>query len=361
MLLRQSLLSQKIHFTMKITLLLFLLLIPPVYFFTGCSGDEYHENIFKSSATGDPGKILIILDKKFWGTELEKVIIEHFQKDITTLPQPEKTFSIEISARKSFTKELKRNHTIVIFDIGDKANNRNARLEEATQDMWSIGQVVYKFRAANQKSATSLFLLEGDQLIAELNENSRKKLMREYELKGSAAVVNQLSDIQKLSISVPSDMTVDENYEGFSWLKRFRTKFADNNEHEIQQGIIIYTYPYLDDSTFTLDYQIAKRDSVFKYAVPGPTEGSYMATELRFGMKPEFSQKMMNDLYVFEMRGLWRVEGDLMGGPFVSISMYDEPNNRIVTIEGYVYAPHFEKREYLREVEAMVYSYQFVE
>jgi len=346
---------------MKITLLLFLLLIPPVYFFTGCSGDEYHENIFKSSATGDPGKILIILDKKFWGTELEKVIIEHFQKDITTLPQPEKTFSIEISARKSFTKELKRNHTIVIFDIGDKANNRNARLEEATQDMWSIGQVVYKFRAANQKSATALFLLEGDQLIAELNENSRKKLMREYELKGSAAIVNQLSDIQKLSISVPSDMTVDENYEGFSWLKRFRTKFADNNEHEIQQGIIIYTYPYLDDSTFTLDYQIAKRDSVFKYAVPGPTEGSYMATELRFGMKPEFSQKMMNDLYVFEMRGLWRVEGDLMGGPFVSISMYDEPNNRIVTIEGYVYAPHFEKREYLREVEAMVYSYQFVE
>ena len=148
---------------MKITLLLFLLLIPPVYFFTGCSGDEYHENIFKSSATGAPGKILIVLDKKFWGTELEKVIIEHFQKDITTLPQPEKTFSIEISARKSFTKELKRNHTIVIFDIGDKANNRNARLEEAAQDMWSIGQVVYKFRAANQKSATALFLLEGDQ------------------------------------------------------------------------------------------------------------------------------------------------------------------------------------------------------
>ena len=200
-----------------------------------------------------------------------------------------------------------------------------------------------------------------DQLIAELNENSRNKLMREYEFKGNAAVVNQLSEVQKLSISVPSDMTIDENHTGFSWLKRFRTKFADNNEHEIQQGIIVYTYPYVDDSTFTLDYQIAKRDSVFKQSVPGPTEGSYMATELRFGMQPEFSQKMINGLYVFEMRGLWRVEGDLMGGPFLSISMFDEPNNRIVTIEGYVYAPHFEKREYLREMEAMVYSYQFIE
>ncbi len=346
---------------MKNSILILLLLLFPAALLTNCSGDEYNENIFKSNATGDPGKILVVLDKKYWGSDLEETIIEHFQRDITTLPQPEKMFSVEISTRDSFTKELKTQHTIVIFDIGDKANNRNARLEEATQDMWSIGQVVYKFRASNQKSATNLFLLKVDQLIAELNENSRNKLMREYEFKGNAAVVNQLSEVQKLSISVPSDMTIDENHTGFSWLKRFRTKLADNNEHEIQQGIIVYTYPYVDDSTFTLDYQIAKRDSVFKQSVPGPTEGSYMATELRFGMQPEFSQKMINGLYVFEMRGLWRVEGDLMGGPFLSISMFDEPNNRIVTIEGYVYAPHFEKREYLREMEAMVYSYQFIE
>ena len=346
---------------MKNLILIVLLLLSPSALLTNCSGDEYNENIFKSNATGAPGKILIVLEEKYWGSDLEKVVIENFQRDITTLPQPEKMFSIEISSRKSFTKELKKQHTIVIFDIEDKANNRNARLEEAIQDMWSIGQVVYKFRASSQKSATALFLQEADQLIAELNKNSLNKLMREYEFKGNVSVVNQLSELQKLSISVPSDMTIDENHKGFSWLKRFRTKFADNNKHEIQQGIIIYTYPYVDDSTFTLDYQIAKRDSVFKYAVPGPTEGSYMATELRFGMQPEFAQKMINGLYVFEMRGLWRVEGDLMGGPFLSISMFDEPNNRIVTIEGYVYAPHFEKREYLREMEAMIYSYQFIE
>jgi len=346
---------------MKNTLLIFLLLLSPICFITSCSGDEYNENIFKSNATGDPGKILIVLDKQYWGTPLEKAIIEHFQQDITTLPQPEKTFSIEISNRKSFTRELKKLHTIVIFDIGDKANNKNARLEEATNDLWAIGQVVYKFRASNLKSATKLFKLKADQLIVELNENSRKKLMREYEFKGSANVVNQLSAEQKLTLSVPADMTVDENHDGFAWLKRYRTKFSDNHEHEIQQGIIIHTYPYTDDSTFTLNYQIAKRDSVLKYAVPGPTEGSYMATELRYGMQPEYSETMINGMYVFEMRGLWRVEGDLMGGPFLNISMFDEANDRIVTIEGYVYAPHFAKREYLREMEAMIYSYQLLE
>ena len=346
---------------MKFVLILLTTLFFSVLLFNSCSGDKYSEDIFKKDSHGAPGKILIVLDKKYWGGPLEKAIEEHLQKDILTLPQPEKMFSLEIAPHKSFIKGLKTLHTIIIFDIGGKANNRNARLEEPSFDIWAKNQVIYKFRASSQKSATKLFLQEVDDLVDELNESCRKKLMAEYEFSGSSSVVSALSSRQKLTLSVPSGFTVLENHEGFAWLKRYRTKSDDGQEHEIQQGILIYSYPYVDDSTFTLDFQIAKRDSVLKVMVPGPTEGSYMATETRMGMKPEFSQKKINGLYVFEMRGLWMVEGDLMGGPFVSISMFDEPNNRIVTIEGYVWAPHFAKREYLREMEAMIYSYQLLE
>ena len=79
---------------MKNLILIVLLLLSPSALLTNCSGDEYNENIFKSNATGAPGKILIVLEKKYWGSHLEKVVIEHFQRDITTLPQPEKMFSI---------------------------------------------------------------------------------------------------------------------------------------------------------------------------------------------------------------------------------------------------------------------------
>jgi len=53
------------------------------------------------------------------------------------------------------------------------------------------------------------------------------------------------------------------------------------------------------------------------------------------------------------------MENDFMGGPFFSMTMYDEPNQRIVTVEGYAYAPYFDKREYIREVEAVVKSLKF--
>ncbi len=49
-----------------------------------------------------------------------------------------------------------------------------------------------------------------------------------------------------------------------------------------------------------------------------------------------------------------------MGGPFISLSTFDKERNRIVTVEGFVYAPKFDKRNYLRQVEAILYTLDFV-
>lgn len=327
--------------------------------FSQCSDDKYDPDIFKPESHGDPGQVLVVLEKDYWGGPLDNAIEEKFQQDISTLPQPEAMFSLEIAPRSAFTHGLKTLHTIVIFEINANANNRNARLEDPTYDLWAKGQVVYKFRAASQKSALQLFEIHADELIKKLNDSSRDKLMREYKVKRSKYVAEQLRASQKMELNVPSTVKIEENQEGFAWLKQYKTKWENNAEHEIQQGILIYSYPYVDDSTFTYNYQVAKRDSILKHSVPGPSEGSYMATEMGLGMQPEYSEKMYNGLYLFELKGRWNVVGDLMGGPFVSISAFDEPNNRIVTIEGYVYAPQFEKRELIREMEAMIYSFTF--
>jgi hypothetical protein len=57
-----------------------------------------------------------------------------------------------------------------------------------------------------------------------------------------------------------------------------------------------------------------------------------------------------------EMRGLWKMVNDYMDGPFINLSVLDVPNNRVIMMDGLVYAPRFDKRNYLRQVEAMVYS-----
>jgi hypothetical protein len=59
------------------------------------------------------------------------------------------------------------------------------------------------------------------------------------------------------------------------------------------------------------------------------------------------------------MRGLWKLEGDFMGGPFYSMTFLDERTGNLVTIDGFAYAPYFDKREYIREVEAIIKTLKF--
>lgn len=53
------------------------------------------------------------------------------------------------------------------------------------------------------------------------------------------------------------------------------------------------------------------------------------------------------------------MENYIMGGPFVQLSTVDTRRNRIVTVEGFVFAPSEEKRNYVRQLEAILYSLSF--
>jgi hypothetical protein len=68
---------------------------------------------------------------------------------------------------------------------------------------------------------------------------------------------------------------------------------------------------------------------------------------------------MQNGNFVREMRGLWEVKVDFMGGPFISWSMVDEKRNRIVTAFGFVYAPKIDKRNQVRKLEGILKGIDF--
>jgi hypothetical protein len=86
-----------------------------------------------------------------------------------------------------------------------------------------------------------------------------------------------------------------------------------------------------------------------KENVQGEKEGQYMVTE-----RHAISEKHKNgkDGYLYEVRGLWEMENDMMGGPFISYSQVDTEKNLVVVVEGFVYAPKKDKRELIREMEA---------
>ena len=68
-----------------------------------------------------------------------------------------------------------------------------------------------------------------------------------------------------------------------------------------------------------------------------------------------------NDNYAREVRGLWNVAGDFMGGPYLSYTILDIERQRVVCAEAYVYAPKYNKRNYLRQLEAILLTLKFTE
>ena len=143
----------------------------------------------------------------------------------------------------------------------------------------------------------------------------------------------------------------------FSMLGKTKIKKDVNGDHEIQQRIFIYNYPYNDRSLFSQEQQIYIRYSICRKYVKGRLENSFMTTA-KDQYRPIISKSMIhNDHYLLETRGSWRVINDRMGGAFISIAVHDKHKNRIVTIEGNVYAPNFSKREFIREMESIIYSY----
>ena len=127
----------------------------------------------------------------------------------------------------------------------------------------------------------------------------------------------------------------------------------------MRRDIVVYSYPYTDQNTFTQRFLNAKRDEILSRIVTGSVEGSYMGTEYKV-MPPEMRTVVVQeDEQATEIRGLWKIRnGEAMGGPYVSHTRLDQVNGRVVTAETFLYAAGQKKRTALRQAEAILYTLQ---
>ncbi len=90
-----------------------------------------------------------------------------------------------------------------------------------------------------------------------------------------------------------------------------------------------------------------------KINIPGAQEGMYMSTD---SLMTDVRPISVQGDYALEARGLWRVKGDFMGGPFVSHVRLDKANQRIIVSEIFIYSPDKMKRNLVRQMEASLYT-----
>lgn len=300
------------------------------------------------AVVGKPGDIVVVINKGKWETEVGDEIRKVFSVPQIGLPQDEPMFDLLQTPYDNYLKLFYKYRNILIIKISSKYTKPNIIIQ---QNISAKPQLVISIVGKNNQEILKELRENEEKLRLYVLNAERKRLMDLYQTLNKREITDILHKNHRLNLIIPKGYSLNGDTSNFIWISQEQNKISKN--------IIIYYYPYTDTNTFTPVYLIQKRDRIAQKHIPGSVPGSYMATEKEY--PPIFSEyKLKGKRYVAELRGLWRMEhGVSMGGPFVSITTLDEKTNRIITAEGFVFAPGENKRNPIRELEAIIYSLNF--
>jgi len=299
--------------------------------------------VLRQNITGRANELVIVISDESWEGKPGELLRDILAQPHVALPQSEPIFDLINVPRVGFKKIFRSTRNIIQTSISSNVEAPGVIFKD---DVWAYPQATVEINAKNAAQFEELFNENSGKIMSYFLTAEKKRLTMNYQKYAEKLVLNSLNENLGVTMTVPPGFAIARQKKDFIWV-RYETP-------EISQGIVVYTFPYISDSTFTENYLVAKNDSVLEINVPGSTAGSYMAVEKQIDqvLKP-FEH---NKNYTVEMRGLWRLENDFMGGPYISLAELDASNQRVVVAFGYVFAPSKDKRNLLQQVEAMVYS-----
>lgn len=299
------------------------------------------------NVSGKAGEIIVVIDKDAWEGNEGAAIREILGGDCPYLAQREPLFNVANVPPGSFTNLFKVHRNILLMNVNPQ-NVKEGMV--CQQDKWAQPQSLVQINAFDSESAIAL-LKENGPVIQEFFEQAeRNRIIANAKRFEETSIRPAVEKMTGGTMVFPSGFRLKKVTDDFLWI-------ADVKQYTNQE-VLIYRYPALrTDEDFNLGTIIAKRNEIMKANVPGMFENTYMTTSA--AITPTAVSKKYRGIPFMETRGFWEVYNDYMGGPFVSHSFYSKDGNDIIVIEAFVYAPKFDKRQLLREVESLLFSFEW--
>lgn len=305
--------------------------------------------------SGNQGEVIVVMKSPQWNSSPGEAIKNNLGLAQYGLPQDEPVFDLVHVAPKDFAKIFQTHRNIIIIDFSETNGEVKTEIK---RNSWAKGQLVIKITSPNEPSFIDFLNRHSENIISKINEVEIERQIEKNKAHGKTIQkeVHKISGTPlNLSIVLQKDAYVAKEDSNFLWIRMERGRNLGGYEHQISQGVFIYFQNYSDTVLFSPEKIISVNDSVSKRHISGSVPDSYMITSFKL-FAPSAKRINFSNKFAMEIRGLWRMENDFMGGPFISLTFLDKKSNMIITAEGYVFAPQFDKLMYLREVEAMVKS-----
>ncbi|NLX80007.1 MAG: DUF4837 family protein [Proteiniphilum sp.] len=319
------------------TINLLLIVVLSLITLTSCDGKGSFLN-----ASSAANEVLVVMEKNQWEGETGKALLDVLNSPVKGLPQREPNFRILHVTPDNFTSTFKMARNIVTPDI---SSIYSAPKLSSELDKYAYGQVILTVKAPDTTTFIN-FLNENSESIIDYIVNKELERQAQWLIKDSDATPSVIKQAFGINIYYPKGLSNIQEYPNFYW--------ATNNAPRARRDIIIYQFPYTSETIFEKDSLIAKRNEVLGEYIKGDFN-SKMSTAINdFG--PQYRKLEYDGLFRAELRGLWEMTTDMMGGPFVMQAFVNEKTNMVIVVEALVFAPERDKRNLMRGMEASLYT-----
>lgn len=301
-----------------------------------CDNGANKKSAYVPESSGNINHVTVVMPEKDWKASLGEKVKSELQEIYEGLPLDEPQFSLVYMNPKAFTGFARQNRNIIWFR---KDSLEGFRL---SQNQFARPQILATITGIDTESQAFYFQENTDLLKQTLIENERKEKLRR--IMKFPTTENTLSTRFGIELTYPSAYKTFKDTTNFVWIQK-----------EVRKGhlnLIAYTLKEnILEGSFN-ERILNIRDSIGKAYVPGRLDGSYQITERAF--RPYFYRAIVDGKQAYLTKGTWEVANDYMAGPFVNYMIQDTLKNRILVVEGFVFAPTASKRDYMFELNTII-------
>ena len=285
--------------------------------------------------SGKAGEVIIVIDKGQWEGAVGTTLRDSLACDCPFLPQREPLYTLVDLAPSGFTQMFQLHRNIIIVNIKPDVTEPGIIYRS---DVWARPQCVIRINAADSETAVQLIKENSQKIISYLEQAERDRVIANAKKYEELSISPVITEMVGGAPHFPSGYKIKKKTYDFIWV--------EYNPQYVTQGVFVFKYPVVEgEQMMDLDNILRNSNEIMKNNVPGMFDNTYMM--ISDFARPSIEYKKYKGLEFAEIRGFWEVYNDFMGGPFVSHAFYSQDGKEVIVLQGFVYAPKYDKRHYL--------------
>lgn len=336
----------------------------------GCDNQEKDLTDLPTS-TGTVDEVLVVADKNLLESDLREPARLSFMAGYEVLPQYEATMPTTMVGFRDFTQLFQRFRNVVFYvDLSDntkisdyvadmlgeeatlKALSDNDFYFVAKKNIWATPQLVIFVFAPNSEKLLDIINNRNERVI-QIIQDSEKPFAQKLAYAGGKNydLTQKVGEKYGLQFDLPAGFQKAIEEDEFMWLR----KDGVVKGSDTYTNLMIEQLPISGDENWWTEGR-TWRDTLGKKYITTEIEGSYMLSDTILPFTQ--MQITMEGMPVYITKGLWKMDGAFMGGPFINYVIVDEAKGTKTIIDGFIYAAGTKKKPLARQLEAIMSGFE---